>query len=145
MEFNWTTYETIQTYLSTELNSLANDANKLGVAIDNTTSRDFYMMVEAYLASVDLSAQTNPSLSIYRIDSLDGTNYEDGGDTVDPAHQPVAIIPLREVNGAQRVVTKSPIVIPPGKFKLLFENKTGAALAASGNTLKYRIFSEESS
>jgi hypothetical protein len=144
VEFNWTSYVAIQTYLSTELNSLANDGNKLGAAIDNSTNRDFYLDVEVYLASVDLSVQTNPAIYIYLVKSLDDTNYEDGSDSVDPAKAPTQVIALRVVNATQRRVTETPIVIPPGSFKLLIENKAGAALASSGNTVKYRKFSEES-
>lgn len=73
--YQFSSYGSIQTYLSTELNSLANDGNKLGALIDNSSNRHFYMDVEVYLNTVDLSAQTNPAVNIHLLPSLDGTNY----------------------------------------------------------------------
>ena len=139
----WSAYAGIQTYLSTGLNSLANDANKLGTAISNGTNRSLFCDWEFVLASVDLSSQTNPAIYLYLLKRVDGANYEDGSDSVDPAKPPVKIISLREFNGAQRVITEVPMIIPPGDFKVLLKNKGGAAFAASGNTLKYNIHSLE--
>ena len=42
-----------------------------------------------------------------------------------------------------RRLTKVNIPIPPLKFKLYAWNKTGQALAASANTLKYRRHNEQ--
>ena len=142
-KFRWTAYESIQTYLSTALNSLANNGNKLGAEIDNRNNRHFYMDIEVLLAQVDLSAQTNPSIDIYLLPSLDDTNYADGADATDPSVQHLAkSVGVLESDAAHREVSRG-IVIPPAKFKLLVENKTGAALAASGNTVKYRTYHEE--
>ena len=141
-ESNWTSYGSTTTYLSTELNSLANNGNKIGAAIDNSSNKDFYMDVEVYLASVDLSGSTNPAIYIYLIKSLDDSNYEDGGDSLDPPQEATKVLALVAASQVHRRVTESPIIIPPGSFKLLIENKAGAALAASGNTVKYRVFSE---
>ena len=44
-------YGTLQTYLSTELNSLADGANKLGGEIDNASDLDLFMDVEIALAA----------------------------------------------------------------------------------------------
>ncbi len=144
-ELRWTAYDSLQTYLSTELNSLANNGNKLGAAINFAASgsdRKLYLDVEVYLASVDLSAQTNPAIYIWLLARTDGTNFEDGSDSVDPARAPDKIIPLREVNGAQRVFARF-LLTTPDQGKLLIENKAGAALAASGNTVKYYLYSQE--
>lgn len=146
-EFNWTAYTAALAELvaAADLNSLANDAMVAmadGIEIDNGTNRDFYIDVELYLASVDLSAQTNPAVNLYLFRALDGTNYED--DWANPAKL-AAVVPVEPGSGAQvhRAVYEG-ILIPPGKFKILPENKTGAAFAASGNTLQYRAYSEES-
>ena len=58
----------LTSYLTTELNSLANAGNKLGAAIDNRKARMLYMDVEIYLAQVDLSGQTNPYVNIYLLE-----------------------------------------------------------------------------
>jgi len=140
-EFNWTAYTTIADVIATaSLNSLADDGTVLGSVIDNTTNRDFYIGVELLLASVDLSTQTNPAVNLYLIESLDGTNY---ADTNTLASKLTAIIGVAATNAAHREVYNF-ITIPPGLWKINIENKTGAAFASSGNTLKYRAFSTES-
>jgi len=141
----WTAYDSIVSYLTTELNSLADDGNKLGAAIDfagATPSKKQYMDVEIYLASVDWSAQTNPAIYVWLLPRTDGTNFEDGADAVDPARAPDKIIAMRAVNGAQRLFARF-LLTTPDQGKLLFENKSGAALAASGNTVKYYIYGED--
>jgi hypothetical protein len=142
-DFKWSAPAAIVTGLDTGLNSLANNSNAISSAIDNTTNRKLYISVEAYLASVDLSTQTNPAIYIWLIAQIDGTNDEDGGASVNPARQPDIIIPLRVFNGTQRVIIRQSFALPYS-FKILLGNRTGAALAASGNTLKYRLFGEES-
>jgi len=142
-ELRWTAYGSLVTYLSSELDCLANDANKVGSAIDfSAANRKMYMDVEIYLASVDLSAQTNPAIYIWLLARTDGSNFEDGSDTVTPARAPDKIVPLREVNDAQRVFARL-LLTTPDQGKLLIKNKTGVALASSGNTVKYMLYSQE--
>ena len=144
-ELRWTAYDTIVSYLTTELNALANDANKLGAAIDfaaEGADKKLFMDVEIYLASVDLSAQTNPAINVWLLPRTDGTNFEDGADAVDPARAPNKVIALRAFSGVQRVVTRF-LLTTPDQGKILVENKTGAALAATGNTVKYYLYSQE--
>jgi len=142
-EKQWTSYDSIQSYLTTELNALANEALVLGAAIDFTSGgndRKLFLDVEAYIASVDLSAQTNPALYIWLLRRTDGTNFEDGGTSVTPARMPDKIFPLREVNAAQRV-SSTLMLTNPDQGKILIKNETGAALAATGNTIKYNLYS----
>ena len=103
---------------------------------------DFYVRLEIYLASVDLSSQDNPAIYVYYILSDDdGSTFEDGAAAVEPARRPDVIIPLREISGTQRVMIDA--LFPPENFKVLYLNKTGAALAASGNTIYYSPFTTE--
>ena len=143
-ESNWTAYAaSVANLLSTELNSLANGSNVLSAAINNSSNRDFYLDLEVYLASVDLSGQDNPAIYLWLLKSLDDdTSYEDGAAAVNPATEPTKVVPLRVVSGVQRVMIASPIILRPGYAKVLYGNRAGAALAASGNLLRYRIFSE---
>lgn len=144
-EQRWTAYDTIVTHLTTELNTLADNGNKLGAAINFAAAgadRKIYMDIEVYLPIIDLSAQTNPAIYLWVLARTDGTNYEDGGDSVDPARQPDAIIPVIESNAAHRVFARS-VLTTPDYGKILLENQTGAALATTGNTLKYYLYSEE--
>ncbi len=140
----WSPYDGIATALSTGLDALGNNNHALSAAIDNSTNKRFYADLELVLASVDLSAQTNPAVYIWVINYVDGANYEDGAagtPGTNPARPPDAIIPLRAINGAQRAA-KRLVSIPPSNFKILLQNKTGAALAANSNTLKYQTYAE---
>jgi len=144
-ELQWTAYDTIVSYLSTELNALADDANVLGAAIDFTasgTDRKMYLDVEINLASIDLSAQVNPAINIWLLARTDGTNYEDGTASVDPARMPDKVVPLREISAAQRVFARL-LLTTPDQGKILIENKSGAALASTGNTVKYYNYGEQ--
>ena len=140
-EVTWTSYGSWVTALTTELNSLANDGLAISSEIDNSSDKKLFVDIEVYLASVDLSSQPNPAIYIWLIARTDGTNFEDGGSSVEPARMPDAIIPLREVNGAQRVFARM-LMATPDQFKILVQNKTGTALASSSNTLKYNLYGE---
>lgn len=143
-ELLWTAYDTLQSYLSSELTGVANNANKLGAAIDFTTAgwdRKVYLDIELYLPSTDLSGETNPAINLWMIGTLDGTNFEDGSDTINPAKPPNMIISLRAVNGVQRVVQRF-LLTTPNKGKILIENRTGATILA-GATLNFRMYSDQ--
>ena len=142
-ERQWTAYDSIQSYLTTELNTLANDALVLGAAINFTSAgsdRKLFLDVEVYLNTVDLSTQTNPALYIWLLRRTDGTNFEDGNSSVTPQRSPDKIIALREFNGVQRVQATS-LLTTPDQGKILIKNETGAAFNGSSNTLKYNLYS----
>jgi len=141
-EKRWTAYDSIQTYLTTDLNSLTNNGLVIGSAIDFTasgTDRKLYIDIELYLASIDLSSQDNPAAYIWLLRRTDGTNFEDGSASITPARMPDDIIPLREANAAQRISGK--LITVPDQGKILIKNKSGVTWASSGNTLKYNIYS----
>ena len=135
-------YGTLQTYLSTELNSLADGANKLGGEIDNASDLELFMDVEIALAA--FTPGTSGFIQIFKLASVDGTSFGDGSDSVDPpAGTPVYAHSLVSGASAKRCVIER-IPLSPGKQKLLFENRAGAALAGSGNTVKYRVYGYQS-
>ena len=136
--------------LTTTLNSLADDTTDLAsTAINNETNLRTHMDLELTLASLDLSAQTAPSVWVYMMESVDGgTDFDTATDaTADadlmPPHDKVcAILNVRNGNGAEaKSAVQSMVAIPPGRFKLMVRNKCGAAFAASGNVLAYRTYS----
>lgn len=139
-------------YLTTTLNSLANNVIDIGATINNESNLCTYMDLEVMLASADWSAQTNPSVHIYMFESIDGgTDFdtnEDGvsaSSDVPTADKIVAVMPFRVGTGAEaKVMIKSMIPIPPGQFKLGLRNRSGIALAASGNILSYRTYNLQS-
>lgn len=135
------------TLMSTNLNSLANDASNIGgTAIDNTSNRYFYSIFELSLASVDLNAQTNPACALYLVPSFDGTNYaDDGTDASTTLHPPtqylVAVMGVDPGAGAMAHMAISPhIMMDPLKYTPVLVNETGAGFAASGNTLKIKTY-----
>jgi len=134
-----------ETLMSADLNSLANDTVNVGVVLpDNTSNRYFYVEFELVLASVDLSAQDNPAVELYLVPSYDGTNYADtgtdGSSTVYPPTQYlVAVLGVAESNAAHLAVSPH-IIIDPLKYTPVVINKTGAALAGTGNTLKSEYY-----
>lgn len=134
-----------ETLMSTDLNTLANDAVNVGAVLpDNSSNRYFYAEFELVLASVDLSAQINPGVELYLVPSYDGTNYADTGTDASttvypPAQYLVAVLGVAETSAAHRAVSPH-IMIDPLKYTPVVINKTGAALAASGNTLKCKYY-----
>jgi len=134
-----------ETLMSTDLNALANIAVNVGAVLpDNTTNRYFYAEFELILASVDLSAQTNPAVELYMVPSYDGTNYADTGTDASttvypPAQYLVAVLGVAETSAAHRAVSPH-IMMDPLKYTPVVINKTGAALAATGNTLKSKYY-----
>ena len=143
-EIVWTPYDTQVSYLTTDLNALANNANVLGAAIDFAAvgvDRKQYMDVELYLAQADWSAQTSLAVYLWLLSRTDGTNFEDGAAGTDPARIPDAIIAIRAANAAQRLFARF-ILTTPDQGKILVGNRTGANFAATGNTLKYYTYSE---
>ena len=142
-EKRWTAYDSIQTYFSTELDSLADDARALGDLIDFTatgTDQKIYMDIELYLAQIDLTSQHNPSVYIWVLRKFPGSTTEDGWTNASPARSPEVIIPLRTVNYANRAIS-SLVLTTPHQGRILLQNKSGVTWASSGNTLKYSIYS----
>lgn len=129
--------DTVTTHLTTTLNSLANATNKLGSAIDNTTALRLFEDLEFNAADPGTTnLDAGAVIEVYLLASVDGTNYPDGADATDPgANTFVGVFNFRAVQVAQRHVLRG-ISLPPLKYKYLVINKTGQALAATGNTLK---------
>lgn len=135
-------------YLTTELNACANNKIVLGAEINNETDLCTYMDLELYLASLDLSGESNPAVVIYLIESIDGGTHfdtaEDGvtADTDMPTPDKIITqMGLRVNTGAEvKHAIQSMIPIPPGRWKLAPRNKTGVAFAGTLNTLYYRTY-----
>lgn len=139
----WSALGTLITYLSTELNSLASAANKVGAAIDNATNKNKLAIVEL-VVTFGTAPAAGKSVDLYAVFSADGTNYSDGDDTVDPpVTSYLGSFPVRAVTTAQRIVVANIPLLAPASFKFLLLNEAGQAFAASGNTLKYATYNSE--
>ena len=104
-------------------NNFANASGLLSSEIDNTTNLDDTMDIEL---SFDPEAAPGAGVvfRIYILLAIDGTNYEDGGTSLEPtAKTPATFIACRAVDTAQKVARHG-IPIPPQKFKILVWNAT---------------------
>jgi hypothetical protein len=120
--------------LTTELNTLANNTfSALGTAYDNTANLDRWGWVELSLAS--LTPTAGACVYIYLVPSVDGTNYDNGPSSTNPAtHLLVATLSIQTGAAAKVAVTQIPFSLPPSKFKFALKNQTGVAFGGT-NTL----------
>ena len=139
----------LTTYMSTDLNSLANDTTNVGaVILDNTSNKHHNIMAELYLASVDLSAQSAPTVELYLVPSIDGTNYCDAGtdaSTTDlpPGSAHIGSFYIQETSAAHRAAILVKECLQALKYTIVLINKTGAAFNAAGNILKIMTNSDQ--
>jgi len=131
----WAAYTSRGNVLSTELNALANAGRSAaGVEIDNGVNLDMYGVLELQV-TFGVAPSAGGYVEIYMVTAPDGTNYEDGSNTVDPGtHKLVDRIPVRAVTTAQRLTGRM-IPLLPEKTKFLLYNGSGQAFPASGSTL----------
>ena len=128
----------IASALTTEANSLANDANTAASsAIDNTTNLDLFHDLTLTIATQGSARSAGATVEVYLVMALDGTNYDDVSEST---AELVAVFSLDAATTA-RQLTRRDVPIPPGLFKYFLRNRTGQALAASGNLLEYRAHS----
>jgi hypothetical protein len=144
---NWqSTFASRGSVLTTELNSLANNAlcavgaNPSNV---NDVNLDQYGMFE--LKVTFASAPTSGGyVNVYEVVSPDGTTYGDAttvaGDA--GAMRFVGSIGVRAVTTAQ-VLHSMLAMLRPAKAKYVLENKTGQAFPASGSTLALYTTNDE--
>ena len=137
-EVKWETPAALQTYLTTELNALANAAAVLGAAIDNTGG-ELFINLELTLATQGSARTAGGYVGVDILPSVDGTNYCD----VTPPCAPELTQFNLDAAVTARIVTRVCLPIPPTLFKLNFRNVTGQAFGATGNTIKYTLHSDE--
>lgn len=148
----WTALDTIATVLNGDataptLKNLASAANKISTtAIDNSDAANRFQYADFELFCRGQSAMTaGTTLSLWIIESLDGTNFEDGSDSVTPARPPDERFFVRAVSTAQRLVIRG-LLLPPTKFKILLSNDSGVGLTNTDgdNVLRMRTYGEVS-
>lgn len=139
----WSALGTSTTAMSTELNSLANGSRAIASsAVDNDAARNMYADFELYV-TYGVAPSAGGRVDLYLVQTLDGTNYADGSASVAPPMTSFAgSFPLRAVTTAQRIVLRH-VLLPATDYKPLLDNQAGQAMAASGNTLKYRAYNAE--
>ena len=137
------------TLLSTELNSLANGSNAVSsTAILNNAigqaNTDGYVRgkLELNIGAPAAALTLNTGVTVWFLQTVDGTNYEDGDASTTPARLPHIVIPVRAVATAQRIIQR--IAVPVGTQKVLVSNGTGQSWNASGNSLKLILNTDSS-
>jgi hypothetical protein len=142
-EFKWKAPgETIQTYLSTDLNSLANSTSDttgfsiLGAEVPNETDLYYFINCEIVIAAQGAARSAGASVEIWISYALDGADYGDDSNAAFVTN----FLGAYQLDAATtaRQLTIPNLAIPPLDFKLQVRNRTGQALAATLNTLKYR-------
>ena len=130
----------INSVLTTELNSLANNADSAASsAIDNTSNLDLFVDLTLSLAAQGSARTAGGTVSVYMVQALDGTNY-------DRVHYQTAELVATFTYDAATTATQSTrrdIPVPPGLYKFFVRNQTGQALAATTNILETRYHSVE--
>ena len=136
------------------LNSLASlcaaaagEASDTITDIDNTSNGDYYGDFYLDLASLNITAVGGVDLFLIPVGS-DGTTFPHyvidhttTGNVKLPSHYFAAQFQFNILNGAQMQVLTG-IQLPKCKFRPAVYNRLGVAWAASGNTLKYRSYSD---
>ena len=133
------------TVLDTEMNALADDDLAVGTTVfDNSSNKDAWAAAELdFGAALDLAAgNDNPVCYLYLIPSYDGTNYADGGDAgseLVPSEYLKGTFEFNKLAGSQIAVLDK-FEISGLKYTSVIFNDLGAALSATGNTLKISSF-----
>ena len=119
--------------------TIAAGSNEIGSEIDNEVNLDRYMSAELTWTCATASTE-NEVMELYILYSLDGTNYEDGSDSVDPKKSPVAVF-VDDGGTAVQKQTVSGISIKPFAFKALL--KSELTNSAASVTLDIETYNEE--
>ena len=144
--FQWVAPEALTSYLTTELNTLADSTSDttgfsaVGAEIANETDLYQYINIQLVVAAQGAARSAGAFVAVYINYAADGTTYD--GTSNKAFAELLCVFPLDAATTA-RTLTKTNIPIPPIDFKLLVLNDTGQALAATLNTLKYRRHNEQ--
>lgn len=135
---------TAVTWTSGGPNSLAtNTYSGLSDEIDNSTTKYTHADLYMELGSAAYTG-TGSGIEVYLVPSVDGTNYPTWTDSVstdepeNTAHF-VGFMTTTASTAAQKMTLRA-VELPPGKYKWAIRNRSGVALPASGNALRWRPY-----
>jgi hypothetical protein len=151
--------QTLTTILSTELNSMADQAYvESSSAYDNTTNLDIYADIQVWIIGrtggggwgenfTGAGWTGRCSVMLTCLESVDGTNFATSvatnADAVRSSRLLLAYVPLYGGGATPQTVraTVRNVLIPPTKFKVgLFNNMGTVSLAASGSKVQMRTY-----
>jgi hypothetical protein len=133
----WGNVSSVVSLLTTELNALGSaTASAASAAIANQTNLDVYADIGLHLASLSPAAGAYGAL--YILEALDGSTYPSATGSV-LRNQPQQMLCTFQLDTtaatAQDLVVRN-VLLPPGSFKVVYDNQAGVALGATGNTVK---------
>lgn len=136
----------VSNWLTTELNALANSAGNtlstLGGAFQNTAG--LILVDIEFLSGGTFTPTAGGFLEVWLLRSLDGgTSYEDGSATIAPGRPADAKIAVRAGTTITPRAGLSGVQLPPGFYKPILRNQTGASLPATGNLLRFAAYTEQ--
>ena len=127
----------VDNVLTTGLNSLANGARAISAAQDNTSALYLYADFELEVEFAVAPTEGNP-VDLYIVPSIDGVQYADGSDSVQPPQNCFAgHFAARAVNSDQILAVRD-VPLPPSLWKAVLRNSSGQTMEATGNILAYR-------
>lgn len=147
MSIKWEAPNSPETVLSTELNSLADGANKITttpISNDGSTELYLYADFQLYLAAQASARDNGARVELYILPEISG-NYCYGGDSLDPPR--AMLVGSFEFDAATnaRYSHIRGVMLPPTDFHVLVINETGQAFASSGNVLVTKRYNMQSS
>lgn len=117
--------------------------------ITNQTALDIFCDFSIALGSITTAAPNYIGVYLFPLNQ-DGTTYGDGAFTAGTISTNVpsatyfkGSIILRPAVAAVQQGTITGIIMPPGSFRFLIQNQSGATLATSGNAYKYRTYNRQ--
>lgn len=129
----------MESLMTTELNSIANNANAIAnTAWDNSLTAALWLDGDfRFNLATGITPAGSLSIELFLLPAIDGTNYPDGSATIVPSisHFRRQFF-FRAVTGAQ-VSDIEAVRLPFHKFKALIINRLGVTLPSSGNILSF--------
>ena len=128
--------------LTTEMNSLADGANKMSAAFSNDASGERDLMASFILELATTSTRTGTNVDLYILPEVD-TVYASGSDSVDPEPKyKVDSFTFDLATTAKNDIVRD-VRLPNSNFKVLVQNNLGILFAATGTTLKMERYNYE--
>ena len=124
--------------------AIASNAGVLGSEYDNETNKKRFASFEIHVTHPTAPIATRVWF-LYLVYANDGTNYEDGSGSLQPAKLHVHAFQMRNVNTAQILTCSVPL--RPFKFKPLLWNDTDQSSSSAGGaaktTLNMEVYGED--
>lgn len=123
----------------TNMRSVADGANKLGSEYDNSSNHHRFADFVAKL-TFNTAPTAGDYVALYLLGAPDGSNYEYGGDSVDPAASSVVGNFIVRTTTATHYCVLKHIILPNTKFKPLVMNEGGSRFSGTAAELRLTFY-----